>query len=317
MELIYNVKVPEGSEDPAAAIEQTITILSKRADPTGTRNLAWKRVADSRLLVQMPSPNEQTKELRANYQTAMSALEEDNHSQGTIRTYIKSRATDSSQINEDLENLYALSKVVDEKRAAAEAAWAAMDAFDLTAEKDDDGNYLQAEKAEELNKVAVAATDDILKAKQAYKDAESKLLSKNFSSLRLERAFNKSTDPIEKQDPNSDTPQQLAIEAFKANYPEKVASIDAAFEAFDAYNSNRSNLETAEDLDRVIRQAGILSFYIAPRHPSGGGEVPLLLNQTVLASYIESMDSKGPASAAGRSYAWFKVDNLAALPRPA
>ena len=45
--LIYDVQVPAG-KTASEVVDTTIATLSKRVDPSGTRNLVWKRLGDKR-----------------------------------------------------------------------------------------------------------------------------------------------------------------------------------------------------------------------------------------------------------------------------
>ena len=71
--LVYDVKVPK-DRDAKTVIDETISILSKRVDPSGTRNLVWRQVAGNRLEVQMPLPDPETSKRRKAYETARTAV---------------------------------------------------------------------------------------------------------------------------------------------------------------------------------------------------------------------------------------------------
>ncbi len=64
--LTYDVQVPEG-QDTAQAVEQIISVLSKRVDPTGTRNLVWRRQGANRLEIQSALAAPEVRKMREDY----------------------------------------------------------------------------------------------------------------------------------------------------------------------------------------------------------------------------------------------------------
>lgn len=282
--LVYDVQVPEG-KSAAEVVDRTIATLSKRVDPTGTRNLSWKRLGDKRLQVQMPAPNNKVAVLRAAYEEARAA------------------AVASSLNADQLEDMLSQGK----SPAGAENTLAAYQ--ERTAAKTAYAAAEQAWKKEGDAKYAafLAAEDRYVKARKAYALAQAAALKTGAFKPAL---FDKVCElplpdaPLSEEQVKAGekTRREKALADLKAEYPARAAALDKALASFESYEKVKGALETPEDLDRLIQGSGRVEFRIAPAYNDPELGDP--------AAYIRKLQERGPRAFGADAYMWCEIDSL-------
>lgn len=274
--LIYDVQVPAG-KTASEVVDTTIATLSKRVDPSGTRNLVWKRLGDKRILVQMPAPNPKTAQLRETWRQAREA------------------AVASSLSSDQLQD--SLAKGI--APPGAEATLAAFKARAAAKATKDTAESAWKKLGDAKYDAYLAAENAYSKAKKAYAAAEAETLHATaFKPARLDKLC----DLSNAADEGSLSRRTKALADLKAEYPTRAAALDTAMNAYGAYEKVKGELETPEDLDRLIQGSGRVEFRIAPRADDQdlGDPTP----------FIRQLHEKGPRSFGEKPYAWFEIDSL-------
>ncbi len=313
--LVYDVKVPVDS-DAERVIDETIAILSKRVDPTGTRNLVWRQVAGSRLEVQMPLPDPETIRRREVYQEAKTAVLTGNISEQELDAKLRSSgdqreadlramAGDDAALASAIEKLTeahdVLSAAADANQAAQEAydnAEAAIKALPATASESEIAKARAT--ADDLRKELQDKALTYLDAKDIYDAAKKAVLAQNITEFELDRIEEL---PLP-DDPKAEGVENLrrqATDRLIAERPNKKDAINAWYDAYAAYESKKGQLDDSEDLIKLLQGSGVLEFRIVPRTDDPGLDVE---------SYVEQLEELGPRAGRDRAWVWCEIDDL-------
>ncbi len=95
--------------------------------------------------------------------------------------------------------------------------------------------------------------------------------------------------------------RKKAIISLKKEFPHQTVKIDKLVAAYNAYYPFFGLLETPEDLQRMLKGAGILEFRILPTdgHPD--------VNMAQMKTYIDMLKSSGPEAASDDKYVWIEI----------
>ncbi|MHC4173711.1 MAG: protein translocase subunit SecD [Planctomycetota bacterium] len=109
--------------------------------------------------------------------------------------------------------------------------------------------------------------------------------------------------PVPEGPPKLITRRQT-IEKLKSDFPDRAAKIDYVVAAYDEYQPFKGMLDSPEDLQRMLKGAGILEFRILPTqgHPEADPDQ--------MAGYVESLKEKGPRYASDNKYVWCEIENI-------
>ncbi len=312
--LTYDVEVPEG-QDAAEAVEQIIQVLSNRVDPTGQRNLAWRRQGANRLEVQSALAPERVRTLREAYLTAFEALKTGNVSRYQLESSLRDPAQRQkdfdalAQGNESraglLKNLAAAHDAMEAARAPYEeavknAAQAQDNLEKLPADAPQEQRSQMIEHIKTMTSLLTEKTKAYFDARSRFEPAMSAVLSMNLNATEVERVLNL---PISQKTPDGKTinPREEGLGKLKSEHPDRAAQLQAAADTHARYAAERGPLDDPEDLISMLRGSGLLEFRIAPRP----GEM--------FTSYRDQLREKGPNAGRDRDYLWFPVDDITAF----
>ena len=311
--LVYDVQVPKG-RDAASVIDDTISILSKRVDPTGTKNLVWRRVAGNRLEVQMPLPNKTTGERREAFINAQKKLISENLPAHLIES--KLRQDDSqrqawfqqqSRGNEDLlADFNALADAHDKLAKASKENEQAQDAYDkaqdavnaLPATASEDQRAEAQAKAQALRKELQDKALAYLDARDAFDAAEQKVLSRNISEFELDRLMEL---PNHARGEGVPSLREEAVEQLVAEHPDRAQEIRTLFETYAAYEEVKGVLDDPDDLITLLQGSGVLEFRIVPAPGQPG------LDEE---AYRQQLREQGPRAGRDRAWVWCEIDDI-------
>jgi SecD/SecF fusion protein len=312
--LVYDVKVPKG-RDAKTVIDDTISILSKRVDPTGTRNLVWRQVAGSRLEVQMPLPDRETSRRREAYISARKALLAGNISEHDLDSKLRldpvQRAKSLKELaGDDTDLLASLNVLADAHDALATASkqnQAAQEAYDqaLAAIQD-----LPATASEEQRAKALATADDLRKvlqdkalsfldAKDAFDAAKRAVLAANITEFELDRI--EDLPVSETKDSKSINLRREAADALIKKRPRKAELVNAWLDAYGAYESKKGQLDDPDDLITLLQGSGVLEFRIVPSPDDPGLDIQ---------AYRQQLAELGPRAGRGKPWVWCEIDDI-------
>ncbi len=312
--LVYDVKVPKG-RDAKTVIDDTISILSKRVDPTGTRNLVWRQVAGNRLEVQMPLPDPETGRRRKAYEIARNDVLRGNIAEHELDSKLRLGAEERAKsfrvlAGEDpglQASLTALAEAYDALTTASQANQAAQDAYDqaeaaikeLPATASEDEAAKARATADDLRKDLQDKALIYLDARDAFDVAKRLVLDANITVIELDRIEDLPVPEVE--GPGIQNLRREAADALIAKRPRKADAVNAWYEAYGAYESKKGQLDDPDDLITLLQGSGVLEFRIVPVPNDPGLDV---------ASYREQLKEQGPRAGRGKAWIWSEIDDI-------
>ncbi len=251
--LTYAIEILPG-EDPKLVMAKTIEVIKDRVDPQGLLEISIVPQGNDRIEITMPLPNEQVKAFRKRYEDALRALGESTLSVARLdrvlampvaerQAQVKALSGGAASRETRLNELAALHDRIAERRARL-----------ADAQEPGARDALAAEIAQaEIDRDAKRA--ELLRSTASATEVHRALLLSN----RSRELLNPDTGLKERLP----SPREKAIAALKAAHPEAGSQIDSIVGLHADYQANRKTLDDPEDLIRLLRNAGVLSFRIA------------------------------------------------------
>ncbi len=264
---------------------KVMRILKDRVDPKGQLNLEWRPVGTTRLEVRMPRPPKEALERRAEYNAAIDRLQEMN-----IRRREAEEALGSS--SENRESL--ITALQRGHSGRAELLTTLTSAYD------------------ELQKARAAGDGGATEtAAKTYEDAMSALLATNIPINRLTDVLALGSGETRKEQIEKLRSEFSAFDAGDSGSPNGKL-LSKAISAYDAWASNKAELEDPSDLKRRLKGAGVLEFRIlAERSASSPTQLndpnPRLIQP--IARYTDQLAKFGPRSKQEDAYRWFPIED--------
>ncbi|GAB4108278.1 MAG: hypothetical protein Kow00105_14820 [Phycisphaeraceae bacterium] len=312
--LVYDVKVPR-DRDAKTVIDETISILSRRVDPTGTRNLVWRQVAGNRIEVQMPLPDAETNRRRQAYRAAREAILSSNIVEHELD--VKLRLQGEERLNELkklagddpalYEKLVKLAEAHDQLAAATIENEQAQQAYDeaeqalsqLPADSDAEQRSAAQARVEQLRKELQAKALRYLDAKDAYEAAKQAVLSENITEFELDRIEDL---PVPEQEgPGVRNLRREAVDKLIEQHPGKKNLIEAWYDAYAAYESRKGQLDDPDDLIKLLQGSGVLEFRIVAEPNDPGLDVQ---------AYRDQLAELGPRAGRDKPWVWCEIDDI-------
>ena len=94
------------------------------------------------------------------------------------------------------------------------------------------------------------------------------------------------------------------IKQLKEEFPDRAAEIDKVITAYDEYRPYRGRLDGPQDLQRMLKGAGILEFRILPTLN------PEYVDVDTMSTYMQRLQEKGPEYASTEEYKWCEIENF-------
>ena len=275
------------SEDSRDLSTRVMRILKDRVDPKGQMNLEWRPVGSTRLEIRMPRPPKEALERRAMYNVAIDQLQAKN---------IKRRDIEEALSTPAESRLGVLGSLQRGHPARAE----------LLSKVASTHDELQKAKSESGGDSAAME-----KASGDYEGAMSALLATNLPINRL-------TDVVSLPSGANRTDQIVKLRTEYAAYDRGEMSaangklLSKAIQAYDAWASNKAELEDPSDLKRRLHGAGVLEFRILAERDRGtptqiSDPNPQLAQP--IAKYTDHLAKYGPRPKAGDRYRWFVIED--------
>ncbi len=308
-----------------------INLLKERVDKDGLRSLEWRPLGRDRFEVRMPAAKPETRKLREDYFKALDALDDNNIQRSEIRSVLQAHPdereakiklyaqADPSQtvVFANLAEAHDQIAIAQTAKDAAQAAFVV--AMNASAAKD------KLDTLEASVKASKAFMEEVL---TDYEDKLQILLAGNISREALHQTFEgyylstlrntgAANDDVDRNFSGAliveapigvEETVQASIDQFKADHSARADEIDDVLVKFTAWSEVRERLDDPADLKRLIAQAGILEFRIAPTRPRTGGKLDITNVQ--LKEYIELLKTpEGRASMRRRNdkMLWFPI----------
>ncbi len=319
--LTYDVKVPSG-RDAGEVIDDTIAVLQRRVDPTGTRNLIWRRVAGNRIEVQMAMApriitlkrqaylDAQQQLLTGNLdkRQVVAALALDPQDQAAM---FDSIAAGNTALRQQLDEMAQTKAALDEVQGPYDAAQQAYD--DAIARVDNppagtsEADLAESKRiADEMLASLIPLAEQFNAARAAHQSALATVLQSNLSANELDRIRDLDNDPTKAGvDPTTKaplpTPRALEVDKLVAQNPDRAEQIRTYFNAYAEYEAIKGPLDDPNDLIALLQGSGVLEMRIAatPR------ERPI-----DAASYITRLEEQGPRAGTDREWKWYEVQDI-------
>ena len=290
--LTYSVQI-DANEDAKQVMARTIDVLKRRVDPDGLLEISMVAQGRDRIEITMPLPNERVKGLRSNFENALADLGRTRLSEARIDAVMGAGADRAEQLarlaggNSDRQGLLeAAAKAYDQ----AQQLRTAYDAETDQAKRD-------------------ALAGDVARAQIAYGEAVKAVLNTALNAAELRKVVQASTRQRFIDDNGQRVPlptaREVAERQLRAKYPadkfpETAREIDRILGLHAAYAAERTTLDDPQDLIRMLRGAGVLSFRIAARVGQHPEEQRLR----------EEMRALGPRNVRASDAAWYRINQI-------
>jgi len=340
--LIYEIDTKGLKEDEKTELSsRMITVLRRRIDPANIQNLVWRPQGSTRFEIQMPLASAEARQMRQNYESALSDLLAENINTAIIMRSLhkqpEERTKDFEKFARDnpdkLQILNDLAQACDQRKALQEKR------DTLTAELKTKDDKISAVKLN-LDQIKSNAPKWLNLDQQQLKDAIKKTLGSD-SNLNLITDYMKTytewaraTDELTKPETGKNDQYETAkrsldklnltieqinsalaaspksaqrresVEKIKAEFPDRAEKIEKTTVAFDKYQPYQGRLDDPKDLQRMLKGAGILEFRILPTygHPD--------LDREQINIYVETLKTKGPKYASDNKYVWCEIEKM-------
>lgn len=248
--LIYTVTIDSG-ENAADTMAKTIDALHKRVDPDGLLEISMTAQGRDRIEISMPLPSEHVKELRKKFEDALAQMGRGQLTDARIDQL--TRATGAEREKE----VQTLSAGSERRKELLEAADKAYDQMQSRRAAFDSAPTDQAKDA---------LAPDVAKAEIDYDNAKKAVLATALSAEEIRHVVNASTRRrtiVEDKDLYTlPSEREVAEKRLREAHPESVQDIDRILGLYNDYAKERTTLDDPNDLIRVLKGAGVLSFRI-------------------------------------------------------
>lgn len=294
--LVYSLQLSD-ADDKSTVMAKVAEALKNRVDPNGVMEISIQPMGSDRLEISMPLPRQEVKDLRAAFEVKLKKLGE----------FKPTRA-----------KLAQAFELAGDKRDARLAELSAGQAVLLDKLKEAAGLYDQVwaldKRLEELTLDVDAAARAKVVAERAevnprYRAVVDTLLANVVAPDVLRRVLELPTQTRRIKDPANGenafaidpSQQEVKLADLLERFPLRATEIKDAVETFANYASQRKTLDDPQDLVRMLRGAGVLSFRI-PVAPGVHPEENQLRTE---------LREKGPAASRRPDARWFKINQIA------
>ncbi|MDX2116606.1 MAG: protein translocase subunit SecD [Planctomycetota bacterium] len=296
--LTYTVQI-RPDEEPTKVLNDTIGVLKNRVDPDGVMEIQMVAAGRDRIEIAMPLPRDEVKQLRRKFEDKLKNLGNANVTLERLEQAVRLPKAERDA------TFAKLSGGSDKQLALLNAAAAAYDESKSLA---DAVAQARAAKAtpEELDPLVNKAAD----AAVAFEEAEKKVLATVLSPADVRRALELS-DRVRKIAPSrgADATQYVeipsdrarALDRLRKEHPDATAQLDDIVASYADYAKSRRTLDDPQDLIKLLRAAGVLSFRITVNP----GEHP------EEARLRQELRERGPLNVRANDARWYKINQIA------
>lgn len=295
--LIYTVQVGE-MERAEELIPKTIDAIKRRLDPDGVKDITIVKQGNDRIEITLPLPDDRVKALRRAFDESLAGL-----GRNAIND---SRLEQAMRLTGD-ERAKALAALAGDSQAAAKELNDAAAAYDLVSAKRAVYERLAADPAA-TQEAKDAVVGELASAEIAYEQARTKVLSTGMSpdEIRVVVSSSKIRPTIDDKGERVElpSPREEAERRLREAHPDADSQrrIDEILAKHAAYSSQSTGFDDPQEIIRMLRGAGVLSFRItvAPGQIDAGRENLLR----------RELAEVGPRSTSDAEARWFKVNKI-------
>jgi SecD/SecF fusion protein len=324
--LVYQVELKPS--DPADTMDRVKEVLQRRVDPDGVLDISMVTQGTNRIEVSMPLATGEVKELRRKFEEQLTALGEGAITGEQLQRKLELPAGERTAAlaaiaagdkgrqelldkaasawdnvvlarKEFNDKSAGLNKAVDDAKIALDSATSAGKPAEELAKLRE--TYASAQAARDLL-ARTAASSEL-----AYEAAEKAALATAITASDVRRALELPGKGRTFNNPDGTTttipsPRERALERLRTNYPGAKDRLDQLVASYNQYTAARKTLDDPQDLVRLLRGAGVLTFRIAPRI----GELGVGEEQRLR----EELRQVGPRSVKSETVRWYKVNKV-------
>lgn len=285
--LIYSVQLRSG-DNPSNIIGRVIEALKQRVDPTGLMEISIVQQGQDRIEVQMPLPNDEVKKARAAFDAELGKLNNTELTPDRVDRVMRLAGEERTK------RLGDLAGGSGQRMELARKAASAYDAMVARRGEVGDGS--------DVAKLAAAAD-----AARDYDDARYALIRSSLSAEDVRQVVALSDVPRKVTDNSTGelvtlpSARQSALGRLKADHPDSAGEIDSLVQTYKAYEAKRTTLDDPQDLIRMLRGSGELSFRITVDPGTLGAE------ETRLRAELHEV---GPGNVKATDYHWYKLNQI-------
>ncbi len=310
--LIYNVNIPEDTgRSNEQIIDETISVLRERVDPSGLMNLVWRQVAGNRIEIQMALASPEVKQRREAFKEAEKALFAGQLNPRQVENAMQMPAEQRSAELEKLaknnpQTLAKLRELATLYDAFAEASNVNQQTQAAYNEAQAALNEAVGDEQETLQKTVDNLLQELIvharaynAARDAYNQALNQKLASNVTPAELEKAF-----AAENTRPGNAgvSARDEAIDQLVADHPEQAEQIRKVAADYASYEEVKGPLDDPNDLITLLQGSGILEFRIVAATNEPGLDVE---------GYLEQLQERGPNAGRSKPWRWFAIDDIA------
>jgi SecD/SecF fusion protein len=291
--LVYSVQI-NPNEDARETMAKTIDVIRDRIDPQGLFEISFLAQGRDRIEITMPLPGDEVKQLRAEFEAELEKLNKSSISDAELQSALRAPAAErGARFDELAAGNATLRKLLDDAAVATERADAARKALAdastagaveqdtlLTAATDAD---ISAENARDAVLRATVPPEEIRRALRLPAESPTLFDSKTRTSVQFP------------------SPREEALNRIRAAHPEGKDQLDTVLAKYEAYTAKRKTLDDPQDLVRLMRASGVLSFRITVS-PGFNPAEEMRLRQ--------ELRERGPQNVRSSDMHWYKLNSL-------
>lgn len=292
--LVYSVQMRAG-ENPDEVIARTIDVLKDRVDPDGLYEISMIKRGRDRIEISMPLPGPEVAKLRKAFETELFKLGRAAISPSRLDELMR---TPADERQKRIADLAAGDAVRGERLREATQAYEKAKATRVALTEAQTAGAAP-DKIEDLLDEAAKADSEYAAARDAV--AKTALASEDVRSIfQLSKKSRSLFDDQLKKQVEIASPRNAAMENLRNNHPEAKAQLEKVVESYEAYEKSRTSLDDADELVKLLRGAGVLSFRIGV----SPGEHP------EEARLREELRDRGPRNVRTTDARWYKLNRL-------
>lgn len=293
--LVYSVQI-KGGEDAKAVLAETIDVLRKRVDPDGLLEISMVPQGRDRIEITMPLPNDEVKALKKAFEDELAKI-----GRGAVKGERLDQLLRLPADQRDAE----IQKIAGGDAKRVDLLRAAGTAWDASVAKraELDAAKAAGKTGDELD----ALVDAAAASEKAADDASAAVLRSAVSPEEVRKALLLSSRERTLRDQETGAVVSLgsardrAIKKIRETHPEISADLDKVIASYDTYTKQRRSLDDPQDLIRMLRGAGVLSFRITIQ-PGWNTTEEMRLRQELI--------DRGPRNIRSSEARWYKINDI-------
>lgn len=286
--MVYAVTIGP-NEVASETLDRLIEVIKRRVDPNGLMEVTIVKQGSDRLEISMPAPSAETKKLRKEFEDALAKLGRAALSEGRVDAAVRLA---SPQRDATIEDLCAGS---DARRTLLRAAVTAYDAYAVK----------RAAYDAEIDPVKKdAMVSDVGLAVTAYEAARDAAVHGTISADEVREIVNASTKQRVVTDKAGTatipSAREIAVKRMFASHPASAQDLGALLDLYERYSASGTSIDDPQDLMRLLKGAGVLTFRITVRPGEISGE----------AEARQELRERGPRNTSTPNVKWCKVNDI-------